>query len=153
MAQAGVDAFFIETFAAIDEIEIAVAAAKKTGLPVSASMSFEPSGRTVMGTTPEEAVRRLAAAGADVVGANCGMGPKELFPIVEKIKAAHDGLTIAQPNAGMPQIVGGKTTFPATPELMAEYALRFRDLGIDIIGGCCGNKPAHIAAMAKALRG
>ena len=72
---------------------------------------------------------------------------------MEQWKAAYDGLTIAQPNAGMPQLVDGKTIFPETPERMAEYAVKFRDLGINIIGGCCGTRPEHLQAMVKALRG
>jgi len=153
LARAGIDGFFVETFVSLEEAEIAVAAAKKTGLPVAASMAYQASGATVMGVKPEQAVSHLAAAGADIVGANCGVGPAELFPIVEEIKRHFSGPTLAQPNAGMPQLVGGKTVFPETPETMAAYALRFRDLGVNIIGGCCGARPEHIRAMASALRG
>jgi len=153
LARAGADALFLETFMAIEEAEIAVKAAKETGLPVVASMAFQASGATMMGVGPEQAAARLSAAGAEVVGANCGVGPVELFPIMEKMKASYAGLTIAQPNAGMPRLIEGKTVFPEKPETMGEYAKKFRNLGINIIGGCCGNRPEHIRAIAKALRG
>jgi len=153
LAKAGVDGFFVETFVSLEEAEIAVAAAKKTGLPVAASMAYQASGATVMGIKPEKAVNRLAAAGADIVGANCGVGSAELFPILVEIKRHFSAPTLAQPNAGRPQLVSGKTVFPETPETMAAYAVRFRDLGVNIIGGCCGTRPEHIRAMVRALRG
>jgi 5-methyltetrahydrofolate--homocysteine methyltransferase len=153
LAQAGAEGFFVETFVSIEEAEIAVAAAKETGLPAAASMAFQASGATVMGVKPEQAARRLSDAGAEIIGANCGVGPKELFPIMEEFKRHYSGLTIAQPNAGMPQLVEGKTVFPEKPRTMAEYAVRFRDLGVNLIGGCCGTRPEHIRAMVKALRG
>ncbi|NIM04572.1 MAG: methionine synthase [Armatimonadetes bacterium] len=153
LAKAGADGLFVETFTSIEEAEIAVRAAKQTGLPVAASMSFQASGATVMGVKPEQAVERLSAAGADIIGANCGIGPAQLFPIMQEIKSCFSGPTLAQPNAGMPQLVEGKTVFPETPETMADFAVRFRDLGINIIGGCCGTRPEHIWAMAEQLRG
>jgi len=153
LAEGGVEGFFIETFTSLEEAEIAVGAAKQTGLPVACSFAFQPSGATVMGAKPGQIVERIAAAGAEIIGANCGVGPAQLFPIMEQFKKVYAGLTIAQPNAGMPQLIEGKTVFPAIPAEMADYALRFRDLGVNIIGGCCGTKPEHIRAMTKALRG
>lgn len=153
LAAGGVDGFFVETFTSIEEAELAVSAAKATDLPVAASLAFQASGATVMGVKPEQAVTQLSRAGADIIGANCGVGPAELFPILQHIVYLSDGPTLAQPNAGLPQLVAGKTVFPETPETMAEYACRFRDLGVNIIGGCCGTRPEHIRAMAKELRG
>ena len=152
LAQAGVDGFFVETFVSIEEAEIAVSAAQETGLPVAASLAFQANGATAFGVKPEQAVARLSAAGAEVIGANCGIGPAELFPIMQEFKRCYSGLTIAQPKAGSPQLVQGRAVFPKTPESMAVYALRFRNLGVNIIGGCCGTRPEHIQAMARALR-
>jgi 5-methyltetrahydrofolate--homocysteine methyltransferase len=152
-AEAGVDAATIETFYALDEIKLAVEAALAAGLPVMATMTFEPSGRTMMGVAPADAARALTDYGAAVVGANCGTGPELMLPVVEAMLAATDRPIMVQPNAGMPRLVGGKTTFPATPETMADYAERFVALGVKLIGGCCGTTPDHIRAMARRIRG
>jgi 5-methyltetrahydrofolate--homocysteine methyltransferase len=152
-AEAGVDAATIETFYALDEIKLAVEAALAAGLAVMATMTFEPSGRTMMGVAPADAARALTDYGATVVGANCGTGPELMLPVAEAMLSATDRPIMVQPNAGMPQLVGGKTVFPETPESMAEYAARFAQMGVKIVGGCCGTTPEHIRAMARRIRG
>jgi 5-methyltetrahydrofolate--homocysteine methyltransferase len=150
--QAGADAATVETFYALDEIKLAVGAALAAGLPVMATMTFEPGGRTMMGVAPAEAARALTDYGATVVGANCGTGPEPMLAVAQEMLAATDRPIIVQPNAGMPRLVGGKTVFPESPEVMAEYAERFARMGVRIIGGCCGTTPEHIRAIAQRVR-
>jgi 5-methyltetrahydrofolate--homocysteine methyltransferase len=152
-AEAGADAATVETFYALEEIKLAIAAALEAGLPVMATMTFEPSGRTMMGVAPADAARALTDYGATVVGANCGTGPEQMLAAAEAMLAATDRPIMVQPNAGMPRLVGGKTVFPETPETMAEYAERFIALGVKIVGGCCGTTPDHIRAIASRVKG
>jgi 5-methyltetrahydrofolate--homocysteine methyltransferase len=107
----------------------------------------------MMGVRPGDAVVHLAGAGADAVGANCGRGPAEMEVIAaEMVGARADGvLLIAQSNAGLPQLVGDQFEYDATPGDLAGHAARLAELGIDLVGGCCGSTPAHIAAMDAAL--
>ncbi|UCH34256.1 MAG: homocysteine S-methyltransferase family protein [Armatimonadota bacterium] len=162
-AEAGADAATVETFYALEEIKLAVETAVAAGLPVMATMTFEPSGRTMMGVAPADAARALTDYGATVIGANCGTGPDAMLAVVEAMLAATDRPVMVQPNAGMSRLVGGKTVFPETPESMAEYAERFAEMGVKIIGGCCGtgvriiggccgSTPDHIRAIAQRLK-
>ncbi len=153
LAEAGVDAFVCETFTDLTEALICLKAVQSVAkVPVMVSMSFEENGRTMMGVTPEDAVNRLLDEGAFVVGANCSVGPEVVEPVVVKMKAARpDALLLAKPNAGKPQLIEGKVVYPVTPEEMASFALRMRDLGVAIVGGCCGTTPKHIAAMKAVL--
>ena len=155
LAEGGVGLFIVETFTAVEEAVLATRAASATGLPVATSMSFDPNGRTAFGVLPQRAVEELSAAGAVVVGANCGtVSPAEMVEILRQFRAATDFPLIAQPNAGKPECTAdGGVRFPAAPEEVADAAPRFRELGATIIGGCCGTKPAHIEAMVKRLRG
>lgn len=154
LAEGGVDLLIVETMSAIEEGVLAVEAAVETGLPVVASMAFDPNGRTAFGVTPERAAAELSAAGAVVVGANCGtVSPAEMVEIIRAFRAMSELPLIAQPNAGRPQRTAQGVVFPEAPEAMAEAALRFRELGATLIGGCCGSTPAHLRAIARALRG
>jgi len=152
-ASAGADAATIETFYALEEIKLAVEAALAAGLPVMATMTFEPSGRTMMGVAPDAAARALTDYGATVVGANCGTGPEPMLAVVEAMLAVTDRPVMAQPNAGVPRLVDGRSVFLETPEAMAEHASRFAGMGVKIIGGCCGTTPEHIRAIARRVRG
>ncbi len=153
LAAAGVDLFIIETFTALEEAELAVRAAAETGLPIAASMSFDISGRTAFGVTPEQAAYKLAETGAVVVGANCGtISPAEMVVILTKFREATPLPLIAQPNAGKPQQTASGVFFPEEPETMADAAERFCKLGAAIIGGCCGSRADHIHAIARRLR-
>jgi methionine synthase I (cobalamin-dependent) len=153
LAHAGVDCLVLETFSSLDELRIAVDAAVETGLPAFASMSFDPSGRTAFGVTPEQASEQLQAAGAAAVGANCGtISLEEMVGIIASFRQATSLPLIAQPNAGRPQQTAAGTIYTEEPESMAEIAARLRDLGATIIGGCCGSTPDHIRAIAARLR-
>ena len=107
----------------------------------------------MMGLRPGDAVAHLAAAGADAVGANCGRGPGEMEIIAAEMVQARTGglLLVAQSNAGLPQVVGDHFEYDANPDDLAAHASRLAELGIDVIGGCCGSTPAHIAAMGATL--
>jgi methionine synthase I (cobalamin-dependent) len=154
LAAEGVDALLLETFSDLREILPALAAAKATGLPVVTSLVFDsgPSrDRTTMGTTPEQAVRALIEAGADVLGANCGRGIDGFISICRRIRAATDLPLWIKPNAGLPEMVGGRAVYRTSPE---QFAARVPDLiaaGAAFVGGCCGSTPAFIAAVVRRL--
>ena len=151
LAAGGVDAIWIETMSDVSEAVAAIHGARDAapGLPVIATMSFDTRGHTMMGVSPEQAAAALLDAGAVAVGGNCGNGPEELIPVIERMRAAHpDAVLVAKANVGIPQLVGMAVTYDTTPETMAEFARRFRDAGAGVIGACCGSTPAHLRAMA-----
>ena len=157
LAEAGVDAFCIETMMSLTEALQAVKAAKdNTSLPVMCTFTFgeSPRGfRTMMGAPPERAAREMAEAGADIVGANCGNGIDKMIEITRQMRAALPRTPILiQANAGLPVLEGDRTVFKETPEYMASRVKELIEAGANIIGGCCGTTPAHIAALAQAVR-
>ena len=149
----GVDGILIETMSDLNETKAAIEGVRKvTELPVLATMSFDMRGRTMMGVKPATAARELWDLGVSVVGANCGRTLSETYDAVKAMRqAVPEAVLMAKPNAGLPQTSGGEATFEVTPEVMAEYAFKFADLGVKIFGGCCGSDPNHIRAVAKAL--
>jgi 5-methyltetrahydrofolate--homocysteine methyltransferase len=150
----GVDLIWIETMSHLSEIEAAIAGVRRVSarIPIVATMTFDTRGHTMMGVSPETAVAALSAAGADAIGGNCGNGPDELLPVIEKMRAvAPDVVLVAKSNAGMPELVDLRAVYRASPETMAEAGLSFHDAGARIVGACCGSTPAHLAAMAEAL--
>ncbi|MCX6339451.1 MAG: homocysteine S-methyltransferase family protein [Candidatus Aureabacteria bacterium] len=152
LARGGADLIFLETISDLREAKAAlIAAAEVSDLPVVAHMTFGEGGRTLTGTPPEVAAAVLAAMGAAAVGANCSTGPDEILPIMESMASVTPAFLSVLPNAGLPELVGGKTVFHESPEVMARFAERFARLGVNIIGGCCGTTPAHIRAMASVL--
>jgi 5-methyltetrahydrofolate--homocysteine methyltransferase len=154
LREGGADVVWIETMSAPDEIRAAAAAAAKTGVPYTVTASFDTAGRTMMGVAP-------AALGALVdafetkplaYGANCGVGASDLLVAILAMSAANpDAGLIAKANAGVPHWHGAEIHYSGTPELMEIYARLAVDCGARIIGGCCGNKPAHVAAMRRGL--
>jgi methionine synthase I (cobalamin-dependent) len=154
-AAAGADALVVETMADLAEARIAVRAACTTGLPVVACMVFDSGAnrdRTMMGDTPEQAARELGAAGASVIGANCGMGPEQSLPICRALSAA-TGLPIwIKPNAGLPETIGEKTVYRTTPEEFASFLPRWIEAGVSFVGGCCGTSPEFIRALGDRAR-
>ena len=149
----GADAAIVETMTALEEACFAIRAVREnTALTCLASFTFDPQPdggyASMMGVTPEQFATAAVAAGATIVGANCGLGPEHLLKVIQRIRSAVTVPLIAMPNAGMPVLQDGKTVFPATPEEMASYVPRFIEAGARIIGGCCGTGPAHIRAMA-----
>ena len=153
MASFGVDLIVLETFYNLDEINIALRAVKENSdLPVFASMTFEEGLKTIYGITPEKAVGVLFEEGADGVGANCGSGPEVLYQILSRMRIITDALLLVEPNAGIPYLENNKVIYPASPQKMAEYAEKFAQLKVNIIGGCCGTTPEHIKAMRQKIK-
>lgn len=155
LVEGGVDFFLIETMSHLNEVEAAVRACMAVApeIPVAATLSFDTNYHTMMGVSPREAVEKLASWGVRVVGANCGNGPAEIEIVMTQM-AQHrpEGVFLmAQSNAGMPKWAGGEISYDGTPEIMADYALRLRAMGVNLIGACCGSTPAHIKAIAAAL--
>ncbi len=158
LVEGGADAILVETMSDPGEAAAGVRAAKSVcGLPVAVTFAFQKNGaefRTMMGTSARDAVLSAIRAGADIVGANCGtdLNLDDYLALAVELQAAADSTpTILQPNAGAPKPTPQGFSYDATPEEMAITALRLREVGISIIGGCCGTTPAHLAAMAKAL--
>jgi len=152
----GVKALCIETMSAIDESVCVIRAAKKLNpnCDVICTMTFEgsPKGyRTMMGVDCKRAAEELDAAGADVVGANCGNGPEQMIAITAEMRKYTKKPILIHANAGLPVLVGGKTTFKQTPEDMAAKVKDLVNAGANIVGGCCGTTPAHIAAIKKEI--
>jgi 5-methyltetrahydrofolate--homocysteine methyltransferase len=156
LAEAGVQAFSVETMSCLDEASYAVRAAKSVApeVPVFATMTFNKTPRgyfTVMGIDIPGAATGLRAAGADIIGSNCGNGCEEFVGIARDFRKQDDGPLIIQPNAGLPEFEGGETVYRETPEFMAARAEQMMDLGVNVIGGCCGTTPAHIRAIRGAV--
>jgi 5-methyltetrahydrofolate--homocysteine methyltransferase len=156
LAAAGPDGLVIETMQDPQEAVLAVAAAKATGLPVVASMVFDSGkdkDRTMMGTTPEQAAAALLAAGADVIGANCGQGIAGFVAICARLKAAADGHPVwIKANAGLPWVENGKAVYATTAAEFAAQVPAVLAAGASFIGGCCGTSPDFIRAIARLLR-
>jgi methionine synthase I (cobalamin-dependent) len=154
LAEGGVDVLWIETMSDLNEVKAAVEGARSAStLPIAATMTFDTHGHTMMGVSPEKAAQILGDLDLIVLGANCGNGPDEIEAVIEKMRQTNpDAILVAKANAGIPKWVGKELIYDGTPEVMAEYALHARDLGARMIGACCGSTPAHIHAMAEALK-
>jgi homocysteine S-methyltransferase len=151
---AGADAIMLETFTSILEMETAIEVARERGgsrLPVIAMMVFDAHGKAEGGLGPSEIADRLIAAGADVVGGNCGIGPAELYQVTIGM-VGRGKPVIAQPNAGLPASVEGRTLYVANPEHFGVFARRMLKSGVRLVGGCCGTTPEHTRAMLGAVR-
>ncbi|MGB7876614.1 MAG: betaine--homocysteine S-methyltransferase [Anaerolineales bacterium] len=154
LAEGGVDVFWVETMSDLDEVRAAVEGARSVSdLPIITTMSFDTHGHTMMGVSPVKALETLSALDVFAIGANCGTGSDELEVAIKTMREANpDVILVAKANAGIPQVVrGGEIVYNGTPEVMAQYARNVRDMGVLLIGGCCGSTPAHIRAMAEAL--
>ncbi|MEN6407856.1 MAG: homocysteine S-methyltransferase family protein [Thermoguttaceae bacterium] len=155
IAQAGADGIVVETMSDPAEAALAVAAAHETGLPVAACMTFGSGAkkdRTMMGATPEQAAERLTAAGADVLGSNCGQGIAGMVEICRRLHDATDRPVWIKANAGLPENVGGQTVYRQTPAEFVEYVPALIEAGARFLGGCCGTSPEFIRAVAKKLK-
>jgi methionine synthase I (cobalamin-dependent) len=151
LADAGADALVVETMADLTEATLAVKAAKMTSLPVVACMVFDSGknkDRTIMGTTPEQAAETLAAAGADVIGANCGQGIAGFVQICQRLRAVCNRPVWIKANAGLPVMINGRPEYRTSPEEFASYLPALVEAGASFIGGCCGTSPAFISALA-----
>jgi 5-methyltetrahydrofolate--homocysteine methyltransferase len=154
LAEGGAEALVIETMSDPNEARAAVAAAKRTGLPVIACMVFDAGqnkDRTMMGTTPEQVARILTEAGADVIGSNCGQGVAGFVTLCQRLKSATDRPLWVKANAGLPEMVEGQVVYRTTPEEFAGHVPALREAGAAFIGGCCGTTPEFIRAVRAAL--
>lgn len=155
LVEGGVDLVVIETMSHLNEVQAAVNGVRQVDpdLLIVTTLSFDTNFHTMMGVSPREAVETISSWGIRVIGANCGNGPDEIATVMTQMAQYRpDGVYLmAQSNAGLPQYVNGAITYDGTPEVMADFALRLRDLGVNIIGACCGSTPVHVAAMGNAL--
>ncbi len=155
IAEAGADGIVVETMSDPAEAALATVAAHETGLPVVACMTFDSGAkkdRTMMGATPEQAVERLTAAGADVIGSNCGQGIAGMIEVCRRLHAATDRPIWIKPNAGLPENVDGQTVYRQAPAEFAAFVPQLVEAGATFIGGCCGTSPEFIRAVVDALR-
>jgi 5-methyltetrahydrofolate--homocysteine methyltransferase len=157
MIESGADIICVETMTDIKEATIAIRAIKAISpqMPVMATMTYDLTPRgffTMMGVTIEKAAKELEAAGADIIGSNCGNGIENMIKIAKQYKTFTTLPIIIQSNAGLPEIQGDETVYPETPDFMAEMSKQLKEAGVSIIGGCCGTTPQHITAIAQAVR-
>jgi methionine synthase I (cobalamin-dependent) len=155
LAEGGADLILLETFSELAEVLVALRAARAAcELPVIASMSYDSGPqrtRTMMGTKAEEAAAALEAAGADIIGCNCGAGIAYVLPVVVALRAATNRPLWVKPNAGMPELEDGKPVYRQTPQEFASFVPKLVEAGANIIGGCCGTGPEHIRKVALVL--
>jgi len=156
LTEAGVDVICIETMTDADEADLAIRAAKSIApdTPVMATMTFDKTPRgffTVMGVSIPAAAERLAKAGADILGSNCGNGIENMVNIAREFRVATKLPLLIQANAGLPELREGKLVYPETPEFFAAKARELMDAGVSIIGGCCGTGPEHIQALRQLI--
>lgn len=151
----GVDVFWIETMADLEEVQAAVEGCRQASadLPIVTTMTFDTKGRTMMGVKPEQALSALRELGVIALGANCGNGPDEIQMVVEQMRQ-HDPamVLVAKSNAGLPHMHDGHAVYDATPDDMAAYARSAVSQGARIVGACCGSTPAHIQAIAQVIK-
>ncbi|MEW5702453.1 MAG: homocysteine S-methyltransferase family protein [Candidatus Zixiibacteriota bacterium] len=152
---AGVDAICIETMTDLAEATLGVRAARAVSstIPVFASMTFDPTPRgfiTIMGVSVEQAASRLAAAGADVIGSNCGNGIENMVRIAAEFRKVTNLPVLIRPNAGLPEIDGDRPAYRESAAFMVPHFRALVELGVQVIGGCCGTTPEHIAALRGA---
>jgi 5-methyltetrahydrofolate--homocysteine methyltransferase len=156
LIEEGVDLLCFETMTDLNEAKIAIQAARSVSkeIPIAATMTFDKTPRgyfTIMGVTVTQAASGLAEAGADVIGSNCGNGIEKMIEIAAEFMKNTDKPVIIQSNAGLPVLKDGRITYSETPEFMKERAAELLDLGVQIIGGCCGTTPEHIRAFRNLI--
>jgi homocysteine S-methyltransferase len=153
LLEAGVDLIMLETFVSVQELDEALQAARAlTTLPIVAQKAFAEDGAILSGSYPVQVIGHLIEQGADIVGANCTVGPQRMFGIIRNLH--QDGVVlVAQPAAGIPTLLDGRSIYHTTPQYLADYAKELVASGVTIVGACCGSTPAHIRAIADAVRG
>ena len=153
LVEAGVDLLCLETFFDLNEIHAAILAAREVcDLPIMAQLTLEEDGNSLDGSPPETFGRQLQIWGADIIGANCGVGPQVMLDSMERMAAVVTRRLVAQPNAGKPRSFEGRNLYLSSPEYITNYARRFIRAGVRIVGGCCGTTPAHIKSIRSAVR-
>ena len=155
LEEGGADGVIIETMTALEEARIAIQAAKEnTGLAVIATMVFDKGPRgffTMMGVTPEQAVSGLLESGADVVGSNCGNGIEVMLEVATAMRRLTDAPLLIHSNAGIPTLQKGEIVYPESSEFMADRFKALAEMGVNIVGGCCGTGPEHIRALKSSV--
>ncbi|OGQ02660.1 MAG: 5-methyltetrahydrofolate--homocysteine methyltransferase [Deltaproteobacteria bacterium RBG_19FT_COMBO_58_16] len=152
LEEGGADLIIIETMMDLKEMKAAIIAGRSVGLPVCATMTFDHTMRTVLGTSPEAFAITAANLGADLIGANCSLGIEGIHQALVAMRRVVSIPFIAQPNAGLPVLKGTETVFPASPEEMAAFVPRLVETGVRVLGGCCGTTPEHIRKMGEVFR-
>ncbi|UCF62297.1 MAG: homocysteine S-methyltransferase family protein [Anaerolineaceae bacterium] len=155
LIEGGVDVLWVETMSDLQEVLAAIEGCRAVApdFPIVATMTFDTHGHTSMGISPQAAMEALGGLNVVAIGGNCGNGPAEIEAVIEIMhKANPDVMLVAKSNAGAPRMEGDRQVYDASPEIMAEHALRVRDLGARIIGACCGSTPEHVRAMAHVLQ-
>lgn len=156
LVEGGVDFVLLETFSDINELKIAISAAKEIGnFPLIAQMSFNEDGIAANNNTPEDVATALAPLNLTAIGANCCVGPQNVLDVIKKMRSVYSGKLTAQPNAGYPAVVDSRVLYLASPTYLAEFSRKYVNAGVNIIGGCCGTTPNHIFEvrnMVKMLR-
>ena len=150
----GVDLIWIETMSDLAEVRAAMEGVRLASpdIPIVTTMTFDTRGSTMMGVSPEQAVRAMVGWGADAVGGNCGNGPDELITVMQRMRAVDpDAILVAKSNAGMPELVDLRAVYKADPAMMASQASLMQAAGARIVGACCGSTPEHLSAMCEAL--
>lgn len=154
LAEGGADALLFETMSDLEEAKVGLQAARVTGLPIVVSLAFDSGknlDRTMMGTTPEQAATELDAAGADVIGANCGQGIESYAALCKRLHAASPLPIWIKPNAGLPELLDGGTHYQTAPEAFTRHAPALLAAGANFLGGCCGTGPDFIRALHATL--
>src|SRR5580765_8555071 len=154
LEERGVDLFILETFTYIEEILLAIDAIRSfSGLPIIAQLTYSEEGTAYGDLRPREAAAQLKNKNVQVVGANCSIGPQVLLPILQELTSVDDLRVSGMPNAGFPKREGDRIVYPkSSPEYFALFAREAAALGVRLLGGCCGTTPAHIRAMAEAVK-
>jgi 5-methyltetrahydrofolate--homocysteine methyltransferase len=154
LVEGGVDLLVIETMFAFDEADAAFKAARAlTDLPIVVSFSYDRGVRTMMGFKPAQMIKHYKELGATLVGGNCGTSLENMEKVAQEYTESEPGFPLwIKPNAGLPRMLDGDTVYDVTPEQMGEFARKYVSIGARVVGGCCGNTPEHIAAIAKAVK-
>jgi len=152
LMEGGVNGFILETFSDLDELEQAFLAVRaKSDLPIFCQVTVGEDGSTVYGTSPEAVATKVSDWGADVVGVNCSVGPAVMLDVIERMVKVTDRPISAQPNAGLPRIVGDRKMYLTSPTYIGQYARNMTDAGARFLGGCCGTGPDHIHRIKESL--
>ena len=154
LTEGGVDLLLLETFFALEEALAAIEGAKRaSALPLVVSFSYDQGTRTMMGLSPTQVVQAIAPLGVAAIGANCGKSLDAMEQVVQEMAALKTGVPLwIKPNAGLPRMDGDVARYDTAPATMGEFAARFVQTGARIVGGCCGNSPTHVAAIAHAVK-
>jgi 5-methyltetrahydrofolate--homocysteine methyltransferase len=154
LSQGGVDLLLLETFFALDEALAAIDGVRRaSALPLVISFSFDRGTRTMMGLSPAQVIEAIAPLGMAAIGANCGRSLEDMMQVVQDFAALNAGIPLwIKPNAGLPSMVGDIARYDTSPAEMGAYARRFLDAGAQVVGGCCGSAPEHVAAIAACKR-